>query len=352
MHPVRRMKTRGGGFWVAVAVFGVVTASLSAWWLVWSASSDRRLQAKLYDLERDGFAVDVRDLAPAPVADAENGALRFERAFALLPDPIPPDAGDAFVERHRDAFDLIEEGAACERFRYSVDYTNGRAVALPHISGFLDRVKLLAARAERAASAGDADTAARSLEMVLGLAHSLKDEPLMISQMIRSAALGIAVDTLAAVRRRVELPEPTLRRAMARLDPDGVGEGMRLAFRGEMALGASFVREVREQQADGDADMIDIFVAGPLVQNDLIAQLDFLARMARAAELPYDRARAEYAAIDREMAGQLRWLHPLTADQVFAASSLHESLSRQQARVALARESVREELAEAGLALR
>lgn len=327
------MKSRGGGFWVSVTVFGVISLSSLAWWMIWSASAERRLDAKLAELEREGFPVDMSALAPAPVPDDENGALRFERAFAMLPD------GDI-----DEALALIEQGAACERFRYSIDYAQGRGAALPHVSKFLDVVRLLAARAEQSASIGAADEAARSLEMVLGLAHSLKDEPLMISQMVRCAALGIAVDTFDAVRRQVELPAPMLRRALARLDPTAVAEGIRQAYRGELALGAAFVAEVREQETLSGSNAIDILVARPLVQNDLIALLDFLARMARAGDLPYGRARLELAAVEHEMGSQSRWLHPLTADQIYAAASLHESLSRQQERVAIARENVRSEL--------
>ena len=135
--------------WMYAIVYGGIVLSVVAGvaLLVLGRYLDRRAEGKIEEgraeLRAAGKPLDIGDLRNPPIAEAENAATAYERAFAKVrlsdeeKDAIwdllePPDKGDLratakdvalLVERHREALDLIEEGnlgliKAVDRFDY------------------------------------------------------------------------------------------------------------------------------------------------------------------------------------------------------------------------------------------
>lgn len=96
--------------------------------------------------------------------------------------------------------------------RHDVNLSAGFAVLLPHLAKMRQLARVLAVEALLAVMdnrGGDAVTAALD---TLPIAHSLAEEPLLISQLVRAAILGIAVETAQTALNRADLSDADLLR--------------------------------------------------------------------------------------------------------------------------------------------
>jgi len=109
------------------------------------------------------------------------------------------------------ALDLLHQGAAISDCRWPIDLREGPGMRLSHLSSLRQGARLLYLEAEALADDNKSDEAAGSIAASLGLARSLRTEPLVISQLVRYAVHGISSSTLARVLSRLPLPEARLR---------------------------------------------------------------------------------------------------------------------------------------------
>ncbi len=112
-----------------------------------------------------------------------------------------------------------------------------------------DLARLLAVQAINAADDGRAGLAAQSVLDGMALAQSLRKEPVVISQLVRIACWGIALDALEQVVNRVSLDDRLLvllQGALARADDR---EAMTRAFQGELCIKMSMETETPEEKA-------------------------------------------------------------------------------------------------------
>ncbi len=77
--------------------------------------------------------------------------------------------------------------------RYPTDLSLGAAAPLDHLARIRAGTRLLSLDAVLAAIDGDTARAERSLRQAFALAETLRDEPVLISQLVRTACHGIAV---------------------------------------------------------------------------------------------------------------------------------------------------------------
>ncbi len=96
--------------------------------------------------------------------------------------------------------------------RHDVNLSAGFAVLLPHLAKMRQLARVLAVEALLAVMdnrGGDAVTAALD---IVPMAHSLAEEPLLISQLVRAAILGIAVEAGQTALNRADLSDADLLR--------------------------------------------------------------------------------------------------------------------------------------------
>ena len=187
---------------------------------------------------------------------------------------------------------LVGRAATRDRCRYPLDYSRGVAILLPHVGDLRNLSRIICAVARIEADAGNAEGAWKHALTTLRLADALRDEPLLISQLVRTAQLGMAIDTVQYICRISAPSGPKieeLRDALQRCDDIGplvsAMDGERLLF------GDWFFRRASSGMTDEDAESLGIppwlFWLGPAVRADHAEYLDIMRQYADWASRPY-----------------------------------------------------------------
>ncbi len=202
-----------------LAIVGIFLLAVFAA-VVWRLRLAHEVNARLASLRAAGLPTSGAELDKwyAAVPDSENAALVITQACALLANyadvrsnqiaefKMPPRGQRltteqrqllaGYVELNAAALAKTREAVRLPRSRYPVTFAAG-IQELPHLAG----IKSLARIAEfEALVAGDSSRGAdmdADLVTILGLARTLDDEPLPISQLMHMALLQMATDTLA-----------------------------------------------------------------------------------------------------------------------------------------------------------
>ncbi len=201
------------------------------------------------------------------VPDAENAALVYTNAFAhltnstatvtnfLLRNWLPP-LGEGFttqekaelasvLEANAEALRLLHSVPASARSRYPIDLREGYALALPYLAEARWAVLLLASEALAQAGDGDAEGATRTFLAAGRVAESLAEEPLVISQKVRSMTWNTL---LARLERALTLTSFTDRQLAALQEQVQAAERPRAALRGwvgELVAGKTLFQDRR-----------------------------------------------------------------------------------------------------------
>jgi RNA polymerase sigma factor (sigma-70 family) len=153
-----------------------------------------------------------------------------------LPAPVK-SALAAFLQRNHDALQFFAQGAQYGQSRYPINLSQGSETILPHLAGSKKGMQISEMAAILDADNNNGKQAADDVLMALGLARSLKAEPVLISQLVRVAGVSIAVDGLNQVMNRTALPPESLSELAKAFqdmeDYDSRGEGFNRAMIGE-----------------------------------------------------------------------------------------------------------------------
>ena len=246
--------------WVLLAVVLVLAGAFGVMRYV----LHRRVEAKLTDLRAAGYPTTLAEVdAWYPTPTGPNAADVYQGAFdayvedeeleALLPrarnrdvdfpaagEPLPAEmaeAMEAYVALNAQTLALLDDAAAIPECRYPVDLTRGFEAVMPHVGKLRPCAELLVFRATLEAGRGQSDRAAKSVKSVLALAGSVRNEPMLISLLVRTSieALGRrAVERMLGQAGWTDEQLADLSRAFA----DTIDEGaMPRAVAGERALG-------------------------------------------------------------------------------------------------------------------
>ena len=216
----------------AVAAAIVLLLAGIVCWSLCSPEVEPRVEA----IRQQGYPATLAELDAwyRPVPEAENAALVYLKAFALLnltnaqsgpgwfsgnewlPKRGQPVAAEdqaelaALLATNGPALTLLYSGAALKRSRYPVDLKEGLVAQLPHLSQVKQAVLLLGAQALAQATAGETEKATQALLAAGRVADSLAEEPVLISQLVRIACWGIIVARLEQVVNLSSLEERQL----------------------------------------------------------------------------------------------------------------------------------------------
>jgi len=97
------------------------------------------------------------------------------------------------LSRFKKNRELLIAAAARPRARFWANYDAGIACLLPHLSRMKSCARYLALHADAALKAGDRETALEDLKLSFRLIGAIRDEPILISQLVRIAMLQIAL---------------------------------------------------------------------------------------------------------------------------------------------------------------
>ncbi|MFO1512451.1 MAG: hypothetical protein U1F83_05975 [Verrucomicrobiota bacterium] len=201
-------------------------------------SVKNQIAKKIDGLRKQGLPVTTRELNQwqSDAAAISNAATVLTNAFAhlligntnsaLLPilgkgklpstdQPLPEDMKQAIAENVASnllAMELVREGLTNASCRYPMDLEPGLAALLPHLSKLTATSKALALKALLQIENGEGDATVNTILEMLALADTIRDEPLLISHLVRISAYRTAVTCLERLLARCHLDDQQLRR--------------------------------------------------------------------------------------------------------------------------------------------
>jgi hypothetical protein len=222
-------RTRKFILWLLGSFAALVIITIASF-VVWRVNLAHDVNAKLAAIRAADLPTSGAELnAYYPtVPDNENAALVMTQAFALMrnyPDgrsnevarfKIPPreqlltskqkELLAGYVEMNADALARVSEATKLPNSRYPVDASLNAYTPLSHLS----QSKSLARILEFNALLGNVPDAVTSVTNILGVAKTLDNEPLLISQLVRIAEVKMAVIALEQCLNKNQLDESEL----------------------------------------------------------------------------------------------------------------------------------------------
>ena len=257
--------------WWAVPVFLILLAlSMGAVNLRFAQLANRAVES----LRMEGFPVNAIELDKwyEVVPENDNAALRVIAAGSWMSRPEGWDAAfprislvnfrkelsaeqrsllEQFLASNQEALGEVRAAASMERSRYPINLKEGYNALLPDLS----QVKRLAQDqgelARYYADEGRPADAVQCLREIHGLARTLKDEPVLISQLVRIACHAIGHRVLERVLNSCQLSEPQLEELemlLLRAEKENV-TGVKRGLHGELAMGLDLFRRSFRVQA-------------------------------------------------------------------------------------------------------
>jgi hypothetical protein len=255
--------------------------------IIWRLNLAHKVNIELAAIRAAGLPTDgVEANAYYPsVPDSENAALKMEQAFDLMANyhdrrsnqinsisiPYRKDVLTAdqreliggYCAMNSNALMCAGEAIKLPRCRYPVDLSWGVSALLPH----LPKLKALALVAGYQAELNPNDSV-HSISTILGMAHTLDKEPILISKLVRFAMVEVAIVTL---ERCLNNPEEVDGGDLGRLQEQfaGVEDTNQIAsgLIGERAMMIRYFRmsfAEASKLANADADTPSAQEAAPL----------------------------------------------------------------------------------------
>ena len=308
---VRVLKWAG----VAMLVLGIVYAA--SLWL-----ANRSLQQAYDALQADGRPMRLAEIIPPPVPEPENAALLYQAGILLLKaegaeeqnlfkqlDDLASkvlDEPSTRVEQQfrkladnnavSNAMQLVEQATTRPHYRQDLDYSQGAALLLPHLTDMRTITRILCASAQIQSSDGDHNRAWNTAIVAMRVANALEKEPLLISQLVRLAQFRQAADTMQSLAEASPPSEEQEAEIRALLRPfDDIApyllalDGERLAL-GEWAFGLP-PSQLRQNALIGESSsplaVALLTSVRPLFRYDHAAYLRVMHAVTRNAEQPY-----------------------------------------------------------------
>jgi hypothetical protein len=230
-------------------------------------------------------------------------------------DPIPavgtdwPQLGEAeaLLARYADTLALLHEGAQQRGdVRYPLDATQGFAALLPYTQASRDGARLLSLEFHVRLHRDDLKGAADSLIAQVRLSETLKNEPLLVSQLVRYAVFGMAIKSLEVYLAQGTLAGDDLARLSEVFAEPDFERSLVRAMQGERAIGfQSMTQETMEslsQNASGIPGQVETGrQIADLRPGDAAVYLEFITEQIEAARFPFPLALAEAEAADQRL---------------------------------------------------
>ncbi|QNN21251.1 hypothetical protein HED60_02865 [Planctomycetales bacterium ZRK34] len=311
---------------------------LVATFVVWRLHARAQVNAELEAIRAAGFpatGAELDDWYPQ-VDDSENAALVLGAVIHRI--AVPPDdetlqklpwLGSAEVPEPGEPYDAdtlavmrqslkdnatilpeIHRGAAMDRSRFPIDLSMGLEVMLPDLCGMRRACNLTALEVDVNSSDGNAEGAADAAGVIFGLAHSLKDEPIMISQLVSWAMDQVGVQVVERMLNQATPSDTAMQRLIALINRNDHGNGLQRAMVGELAAGSDAFRLPMKELVDDigseDGMLLAHKVVGTLDVDHRIF-LELMREYVEAAALPTDQRMKAFEAVAKKIAALRRF---------------------------------------------
>jgi tetratricopeptide (TPR) repeat protein len=339
------MKRIALGLAALVVLFLLARAILDA---VWSAEFEREIQA----LKASGAKLRLKDFAPPPVAAQDNAAPLYVEAYAksqkLLENDAPcgrvldssdyrrqpPETARAWIDAFREPLALLREASKKPACRFEIDYSMGFDTLLTHLTESIFLAKLLVAKADIYARAGEYDEAADAVRDILALARAI-NEPFLVSQLIRVVLVQLAVQSLQ--QNPLQLSNDRWLELAREFDVPRLREDFLLSLEAERALAISTFADMPAQMTKyhHSAEWALMWPIRPILKKDAAEYVRRSTRLIELARLDFATARPE----EERLAKEQPWYAPLSSSLVPMTAPCHESHTAALAELSIARKA-------------
>ena len=247
-----------------------------------------------------------------------------------------------FLADNSKAMELLHKAARIEHSRYPVDLGSGFSL-MPYLclSDIRKGAKRLQLEAVLHAENDEPQLAINSVEAIFGVGHSLANEPLLISQLVRIAIEALSVGTLERVVNRTELTDEQ----MAGISQMYLGaedsNGLSRAFAGERCMYTSVFDMPASGMSGfggggwGLSPVLSLYKAVGLADTDKLLYLDYMGKNIEAFKLPLNERSKAFKAIEAEF-GKVSKIHVLLHILMPALSRVAELDLRRTAHIRVA----------------
>jgi hypothetical protein len=104
------------------------------------------------------------------------------------------------------AFAVLTKAAALPHCRFDIDYGRGAAIPLPHLAKLRNLGRFLSAASHAFAEHREAEDAWECVRLQFRLVDHLRDEPFLISQLVRLALLNQVLTSMQDVAAKADIP--------------------------------------------------------------------------------------------------------------------------------------------------
>jgi len=224
----------------------------------------------------------LRGFEALQISDADRNSndlpIIGKAPLPVLGEPIPTKlvvAMQSFAQRNKAPWPLLEQGAKFPAARYPLDLTQGHNTLLPHLTKSRQTVNFARVEMLHMAAKHQSTVSTKMSLATLAVVQSLRDEPIVISQVARSTCLSLWNEALERTLNEVVLLQTQLGQlsdAVAKAESrEAAGMSYTRALVGQRVSTLSFFNQPSEQMA---AQLIAITSGKPVEPNDATPSLE------------------------------------------------------------------------------
>ncbi len=356
----------------SVAVFVVAPAVLGG--IAWR--SQAVLEQEMQAIRAKGFPASPADLeksCPAPPKE-KNAAETYQQSFQIQDKTTSraqyddmmrqyndtPKRGPlaealhqqmaAYLEANAEALRLLHDAAGRTESRYPLDFSKGFNMPLSHLGKLRQSARLLQIEAFVAAEDGDTRRALDAVTAALAVGNSIRQEPVLISQLVRIACHGITLDAVKRMVAVAAFSEEELAALAGALKAEEDPGALTRTLAGERVLGM-IAFENPEQVLGGIPEVQSLGPVGVSAVSGLVRItgaasgdrrrfLSAMEDMITASQRPLHEALPMMEALDPRLQAERSWIPSFTDSFVPAMTRVGVAFARDAATLASAQASV------------
>ena len=208
-------------------IFGCLVGLIIVVHIILNIIFSIQLHNKITELKAQGRPMTIAEIVPAPVQDEENAAIQYSEAFVLMKskegsnvdklkkitdklksysdisewtDEQRQEIPELINSRElQDIYSLLEEGSRKPKCRFNRDYEKGPVIPLTELEPIRRAVRFLCIKALLEAESGKTAQAFDTLLVGLKVSNHLKDELILISQLVRIACDRTIIECIESI---------------------------------------------------------------------------------------------------------------------------------------------------------
>ncbi len=272
-------------------------------------------------------SVPMEAMAPLPVVgDAMYDLPAIEEGWEQI------DEVEAFLNQMRLPIQQMFRAAEMDgAVRFPVDFREGFLTPLSSTQQMRSGARVLKLNARVAAHRGNTEEVFRSLVAMVHLGEALEYEPVIVSQLVRSAILGIAVAETGNALYDVPFTEEQLVSLQALFHSVDVGEGYQRAFIGERCMVVDILRSSDFADQLGVGGPGTNLIPARFIKQDTGTYFRLMEQIIESSQLPFPEGVRQIEALEVQMEELQGPRHLVTRSVLPSISKVYTARVRTQA---------------------